>query len=264
MLTHKQSCRRWAFTALAIGLFAAVGTAAAQTAPEPKGGTYGGSTYGGATYGGATYGAAQPAPAPAAEPAPAPVAMEPEPSYEPMAVTEKSTLERWGFVLALGGGVEGFTDSGDTGTDTGGNWNVRASIGTKQLFGFEASYIGSAQAIEAIGLDTDAYLVGNGLQGALRMNLITGYGIDFFALGGLAWRHYDLSNESFNTSDVQDTDDVLEVPLGGGMQWVYEGFLLDARAEYRFTSYGDLFANDVNTNDNMDRWGVNANIGYQW
>ena len=54
------------------------------------------------------------------------------------------------------------------------------------------------------------------------------------------------------------------VPLGGGMQWVYQGFLMDARAEYRFTSYGDLFANDVNTNDNMDRWGVQANIGYQF
>jgi hypothetical protein len=167
--------------------------------------------------------------------------------------------------MSLGGGVEGFTNSSATGTSVGGNWNVRAAIGTERVLGFEASYIGSAQEIDALGLDSDALLVGNGAQAALRANLTTGYDIGVFLLGGVAWRHYAVTNEDFNTSDIRDDDDVLEVPVGAGLDYAYRGFLFDARAEYRFTSYGDLMAaRAVTSNEEMNRWGIQANIGYQF
>ena len=88
---------------------------------------------------------AEPAPAPVPEPAPAPIVYE-----EP----RESWLERNGIGVSLGGGVAGFTqdDMRDT-TDDGGAWGVRVAFGTRSLFGVEAEYIGSAQNINALGLD---------------------------------------------------------------------------------------------------------------
>ncbi|HEY5949142.1 MAG TPA: hypothetical protein VIV40_26800 [Kofleriaceae bacterium] len=166
--------------------------------------------------------------------------------------------------MALGGGVEGFTHERDTGTDPGGGWNVRAVLGTKTMFGLEGSYIGSAQRIDAIGLDNNAVLVGNGAQGALRFNATPQYDIGVLLIGGLAWRHYNLANESFNTSDVQNNDNVLEFPIGAGLQYDYFGMLLDARVEYRFTNYGDMMGPAASSGSGMDRWGVQANAGYRF
>ena len=185
-----------------------------------------------------------------------------EPDYE-MEAAPKSFIERWGLGLALGGGVEGFTEDSETGTDPGGNWTVRATLGTKQYIAFEGSYIGSAQSIDALGLDTNAILVGNGIQGAVRLNLLTGYRIDPFVFGGVAWRHYDLTNQAFNTSAVNGSDDVAELPLGVGVQYATAGVLLDARGEYRFASEGNMF-DRPGFNQNMDRWGVQGNIGYEF
>ena len=249
-----------AFAALVTGTV----TAAAQAAPDPKSGEYGGKSYGGATYGGQTYGTPT-----AVTPEPAPPPMEePEPAPPPMEVTEASEpwYERWGLAIAAGGGVEGFVDEAETGADVGGNWNVRLSIGTRTPFTFEGSYIGSAQSIDALGLDTDTFLYGNGLQAAGRVNFLQGYGVSVFALGGIAWRHYSLSSNDFNTSDVSDSDDVMEIPVGGGLAFGYGGFMFDARSEYRMTSYGDLFDNapQIQRDPDLNRWNVQANIGYEF
>jgi hypothetical protein len=251
-----------------------IGTAAAQKPDVDD--TYGGTTYGGPTYGGATYGAALPAPAePVATtppettaPTPTPTPLPPERTpiiEEPYQETREATfIDRWGAAMALGGGVDSFVNMDSTNTDPGGGWNVRAVLGTETMFGAEASYIGSAQNIDAIGLDNDAVLVGNGAQGMLRFNMLPQSKVGVLLLGGLAWRHYDVTNESFNTSDVQDSDDVLEIPFGAGLQFDVGGMLVDARAEYRFTNYGDLMGADASSADAMDRWGVNANVGYRF
>ena len=264
MLTCFALRRRSALAGVAFAaLVAGTVTAAAQATPdkEPKSGEYGGATYGGQTYGTPT--AVTPPPA-APEPAPPMV----EEAPPPMEITEVSEpwYERWGLAIAAGGGVEGFTDEDETGADVGGNWNVRLSIGTRTPFTLEASYIGSAQEIEALGLDTDTYLYGNGLQAAARVNFLQGYGVSVFALGGAAWRHYSLSSNDFNTSDVSDSDDVLEIPVGGGIAFGYAGFMFDARSEYRMASYGDLFENSpqIERDPDLNRWNVQANIGYEF
>lgn len=257
-----------------IGVAAAAGTAAAQGAPRaacPTGDVKAGAECPAPAQ--PVTREAQPSEALPAEPqlseAPPPAApmyTQPAP-MEPYEEPEDDTLERYGIALSLGGGVAGFTD--DTMRDTsndGGAWGVRASIGTRSPIAFEGEYTGSAQSIDALGLDNDAVLVGNGLQGALRVNILD-MNVQPFLFGGLAWRHYNLTNEGINTSDISDSDDVLEIPMGAGIAWKYRGFLVDARGEFRYASQEDMVP-DIVTADGevnaaeMHRYGVTASLGY--
>lgn len=200
-------------------------------------------------------------------PAP-PVVVDTEPAYTPAPVTTYDTdedatmLERYGIAVALGGGVEGFTDdTARTNTNDGGSWNLRLALGTRSPIGFEAAYIGSAQTIDALGLDNDAILVGNGVEGKVRVNLIDAT-VQPFAFGGIGWRHYNLTRTDFNTSAISEEDDVLEIPLGAGIATKWQGFMFDARAEYRFAAQEDLMPSLNDTDDaSLHRWGVNANVG---
>jgi hypothetical protein len=215
---------------------------------------------------------AEPEPPP---PPPPPVVqntyVEPQPTYEPRYEEAKveDPLARYGLEFALGGGVEGFTgESARDFTNDGGAWGVRVGIGNRSPLGFEASYFGSAQSIDALGLDSNTILLGNGVQGLVRVNFTQDYSIQPFAFAGAAWRHYNLTNNDFNTSDIQDSDDVLEIPMGAGLGFKYKGFMLDARGEFRLASQEDLMpslvAVDINDRASLDRWGVNANIGYSF
>ena len=223
--------------------------------------------------------APEPPPAPPPDPVPT---IDPTPTTQPAPVTNVTVVdpdadrEEWwtmrsaGFALTAGGGVQGFV--GDTMRDTtedGGNWDVRAAFGTRLPLTLEASYLGSAQAINALGLDSDALLVGNGVQGNLRINATSGdVPVQPFLYGGVAWRRYQLSNTSENTSDVIGEDDVLELPVGIGVAYKVGGMMLDARGEYRSSFYSNLvpdsgsdaFADPAS----LDRWGVQANIGVEF
>lgn len=264
MLAHL-FCRP-VLASLVLGLMATAGTAAAQAKPDPKQGAFGGAAYGGVV----TAPVAPPVVAPPAEPPVAPPVAEAvpvEPAAAPEVVVPKeapqpSIYERWGIVVALGGGVGGFASPDNTGTHTGGGWDLRATIGTKSLFGFEASYFGSAQSIDALGLSNNAVLLGNGVQGALRLNLMPQSDFGPFLFGGLAWRHYDLTNTNTTTADVKSSDDVMEFPIGVGVQYVYRRMLFDLRGDYRFTQYGNMMVSA--TNSDMNRWGVQGGIGYQF
>jgi len=182
--------------------------------------------------------------------------------------SDELALSDMGFALSAGGGVDGFIDdSARDFTNDGGAWDVRAVLGTRSMLGLEVSYIGSAQSIDALGLDDDALLVGNGAQGALRLNLAVDSTVTPFVYGGAAWRHYTLSTDT-NTSDILDSDDVLELPLGAGVAFRYAGLIIDARGELRASLYDDLMplTNATNGEDeaSMNRWGVKANIGYEF
>jgi opacity protein-like surface antigen len=209
-----------------------------------------------------------PAPAPTVvvvpPPAPAP---QPVPTYESEA-GRMYDMRRVGFSLAAGGGVADFTDQEmrDT-TGTGGTWAVRATIGTKTPLGFEGSYIGSAQQIDALGIDNDALLVSNGLQGALRLNAVTGAPITPFLFGGVAWSRFDLTNTSTNTSAISGEDNLLEIPVGLGIGGSWKGFGYDLRGELRFATNENMVpelsaGRDTGKHADMHRWGVNASIGY--
>jgi hypothetical protein len=205
--------------------------------------------------------APQPAPPPA-QPAPEPQAQTPPPSDTYVVVEEEDSGFEWpGVTLTIGGGIDDFVDDDMRATtEMGGSWNVRGTFGARSYLAFEASYIGSAQGIEAFDIDTDAVLVGNGAQGALRLNATTHMAAQPFLYGGAAWRHYNVTNEEdFVDLGMADSDDVFEVPVGIGITGRYAGFTFDARGEYRFAMSDDLVPNLED--GGMDRWGVMANVG---
>lgn len=187
---------------------------------------------------------------------------------------EYDAMDRYGITVAIGGGTGGFTNDGmKTATDFGGNWDVRLSFGTQSPLAIEASYIGSAQSIQALGLDEDAILVGNGAQAALRLNGTFDLPVQPFIFGGAAWRRYDVTNADFNTSAVNGSDDVLEIPVGLGIAGKWSGLVLDLRGEFRPTLDNDLVPNfEVDPDEDfgnddfaaMHRWGVNASVGYEF
>jgi hypothetical protein len=172
-----------------------------------------------------------------------------------------------GIAIAAGGGTGGFVnDTLRESTNIGGDWDVRATIGTRSPIAFEGSYIGSAQSIDALCLDTDALLVGNGLQGALRVNATLDFPVQPFAFGGAAWRRYDLTNADTNLSDVAGSDDVLEFPVGIGVAGRWNALMVDVRGEYRFATENDLLPVSADGSDfaGMDRWGAKATVGVEF
>ena len=148
-------------------------------------------------------------------------------------------------------------------------WGVRVTFGTRSPLALEASYIGSAQRIKSLGLDDNAYLVGNGVQGALRFNTTIDLPVQPFLFAGGAWRRYDLANTATNLSDVDDVDNVFELPLGVGVAGRASGLMIDVRGEFRPAFDEDLVP-DVDGAATptgavpMHRWGVNANLGYEF
>ena len=210
-----------------------------------------------------------PTPAP---PPPAPptivVVPPPAPAPAPAHRDAESGFSRSGFSLSFGGGVADFTDQTmREATGVGGTWALRATLGTKAPIGFEGSYIGSAQSISALGLDRDAMLVSNGLQGALRLNAVIGAPITPFVFGGVAWTRYDLANTSTTTAAISDQDDLIEIPVGLGIGGSWRGFGYDLRGELRFATREDMVreqnaGRDVGGSADMHRWGLNATLGY--
>ncbi|CAN5703684.1 hypothetical protein BH11MYX3_BH11MYX3_19980 [soil metagenome] len=185
----------------------------------------------------------------------------PGPTSYDQSTDNRNLYERYGVAVSLGGGVEGFTQTSQrNATNDGGVWNLRLAVGTRSPVAIEGAYIGSAQSINGLGLDSNALLVGNGAQADARINLVDSL-VQPFVYGGVAWKRYSLTNTSTRTSDLSDNDDVLEVPLGIGIASKYAGLLLDLRGEYRFSTRNDMF-DATAPGDRMDRFGVNANIGY--
>jgi hypothetical protein len=204
-----------------------------------------------------------------------------QPPHEPVYVDTPTTVvhtttvdtdTRAGFAISAGGGASGFTNDALRGaTNAGGDWDVRLTFGTRSPLAVEASYIGSAQAINSLGVDSDAMLVSNGAQAALRLNGTIDLPVQPFIFGGVAWRRYDLTNTRVNTADLPGTDNVLEIPVGVGVAGRFNGLILDARGEFRPTFDNDLMR-EINTdvfgsNEGfaaMHRWGVNASVGYEF
>ena len=184
-------------------------------------------------------------------------------------------MSGFGTSLQVGGGVFGFTREATRNfMDTGGSWTARLVLGTRMPLAVEAAYIGTANDISALGLDADALLLGNGAEAALRWNIVstflgsmdTGYGrIDPYVFGGIAYKHYNLINEDFNTSSINDSDDVGEVPMGGGIAWNMGGFSLDLRGEYRWSFSDNLVSGISNNNNNqLSNWNASARLGVEF
>ena len=99
-------------------------------------------------------------------------------------------------------------------TGSGGYWSARIVGGMRQIIGVEAAYVGNARTIDALGLNGNARLISNGLEGALRLNIpIVSWNqmslVEPFGFVGLGWAHYNLTNINLNTSNVASSDDIM-------------------------------------------------------
>jgi outer membrane protein OmpA-like peptidoglycan-associated protein len=173
----------------------------------------------------------------------------------------RSTPRPLGMSLGAGGGVTAFADDEMRAfADLAGSWEARLVLGTRQRLAVEAAYLGSAQSVDSLGLDQDAVLVSNGVGGALRLNLLTDR-FQPYVLAGAAWRRYDIVNSNFNTSSMNDEDDVLETPVGIGFSYRVERLILDGRGLYRRVFYDDLIQGNA---ADLHTWGANLMAGFEF
>lgn len=166
-----------------------------------------------------------------------------------------------GTSLSIGGGVAGFTDTeARRFSGVGGSWDARLAVGTRTLLAGELAYIGTANDIDALGLDNEAILVSNGAEAAARLNFLQGP-VQPYALAGIGWRHYSLENADFNTSDVLESDDVGHVPLGAGVSFRFEGLVLDARGVFRPSFDSDMMGPG---DAELHTWNADVRAGWEF
>jgi opacity protein-like surface antigen len=198
-------------------------------------------------------------------PAPPPEAMY-EPVPAPAPVAHKDTPPSlFGVEAMVGGGAVGFIDSAVRNTvNTGGSWEARLTFGSRLPIALEGAYVGSAQGINALGLATNATLVGNGVEGDLRLNF-TNYRVQPYIFGGAGWSQYRITNSATNTSSVDATDNIGTVPLGAGITIrPTQVFLIDVRGTYRATFDEQMFDRVTNSNNAMQNWNVGGRIGFEF
>jgi hypothetical protein len=169
-----------------------------------------------------------------------------------------------GFEFLFGGGVQNYTSSDLRAvTNVGGFYTGRLAIGTRIPVGLEVGYIGTTQKLTAIGLNSGADLLSNGVEGTARLNLMPKGIVRPYVVGGAGWKRYDIVNKSFNTSNVRNQLDVATFPLGAGLSFVYRGLVLDARGEYRWEAK-DQILQDLTTGPGTDNWDVNLKAGFEF
>ena len=178
---------------------------------------------------------------------------------------EHTWVAKVGAGILVGGGFEDFTNSTMRGmTSTGGNWTARVLAGTRQFVGVEAGYVGSLRSIDALGLQSNARLLSNGLEGAARLNVPVVMRrtqlLEPFGFIGLGWSRYQLQNTTTVTADLERNDDVMTLPVGGGLEYAIGRFMADARFTYRATYYNDLMRNGGNLNS----WGFGGQVGFSF
>jgi hypothetical protein len=189
-------------------------------------------------------------------PAPPPVEIRTQPvSWQPRS--------RFGAAVLLGGGVDNLVNNDlDDLTGLGAGWSLRLVSGTREPVAAELSYVGDARDIAGPGITTDDYVLRNGFEGSLRLQIpiVLGSGLlEPFVLGGLGWSRYTLVNESASVTFMKRSDDQMVVPLGIGLAAGYRGFMFDARFTYRLAMADDLFG----TQD-MAGWSAGASLGAEF
>lgn len=178
-------------------------------------------------------------------------------------MAEDRNAARWtrrvGVQVDVGGGAQGFIDRDASSlTDPGGSWTARAVVGTRSHIAGEAAYVGSAQALDVLGVADRANLMSNGVEGLLRVNILTG-AFQPYVGAGYTWRHYYVSNTAFNTSSVADNGNVSEIPIAAGLAYRLRPFVVDARFNLR-----NAFATTIIPNANLSTWNAEAKVGFEF
>jgi outer membrane protein OmpA-like peptidoglycan-associated protein len=201
-------------------------------------------------------------------PPPVEVVPEPMPIAPPVATSDKPP-SRVGVGIELGGGATGFSDKEARDlTDPGGMWEARAAFGTRLPVGFEGAYVGTAQNLNALGLDRDALLVSNGAEGVVRLNM-GALRVQPYVFGGAGWTHYSVERNNNTTSSLNGTtDNVYTIPAGAGLSFrIGSGLLLDVRGTYRWAFDADLLNASYTGSGksaSLSNWNAAAHLGWEF
>jgi len=180
---------------------------------------------------------------------------------EPVAPAGVPRARKLDMAVMLGGGVQGFIeDAARQFSDPGGAWGVRVAFGNESLLAAELGYLGAAQNITALGLDTDAFLLTNGAEAVARLNFLTG-AVQPYILGGAGWTNFRVTGDDFNNSSVADDENVLHLPVGVGIGARFEDLRIDARGTVRAVPDGNLFTTEEG---NMHTWNANLTAGWEF
>lgn len=216
----------------------------------------------------------QTAPQPEAQ---APYTQPPPPEGEEMGMG--SQLREYGLGLSAGGGASDWFDRQLRNvTGLSGTWEVRGYVGLNKPLGIEVAYVGRASSIEpAFGPNLSSTLVGNGVEVAGRVNIFHDLAVQPYAVVGIGWTHFSVSNNvTLADFGMNDSDDILEIPLGAGASWRGPwNLLVDARFTFRPALGEDLVVGSVPTVNgeallaagdflDMDTWEASARVGYQF
>lgn len=168
---------------------------------------------------------------------------------------------RMGMGFMVGGGVNNYVNDLDAVTNTGGNWDVRAILGTNSRLAGEVAYHGTANGIGVLGMDNGAVLMSNGAEGAARVNLLT-KSLQPYVLGGIGWKHLSIENTDTNTSNVANRANAMTVPVGAGLAYKFGNTYADVRGMYR-PSFLSNMVQDADGNDaSFDTISGSLNLGF--
>jgi len=183
-----------------------------------------------------------------------------------------------GVSTILGGGVTGFTDRAmrTTTSDVGGLWDLRVTIGSHLPIALVASYVGTATNINGLPNGNRGTLIGTTAEGAVQFNLLPHLAFTPYIFGGAGWQRYDVTQTHVSLSDsgMNSSDNLLEFPMGGGFAYRSNGFVVDLRGTFRYTtdqnlvlSNPTLFSPTVPTSNDfvpMHTWEASAALGYEF
>jgi hypothetical protein len=172
--------------------------------------------------------------------------------------------EPFGFEVLAGGGVTDFIEArSDDVTDLGGMWTARFVGGTRSLIGFEAAYVGTSQALDVLGAGSDAVVMGQGVEGNLRLNFTRGMTIQPYLFAGLGWTRYNVTDVDAETASIEDEDDVLHIPAGAGVSLRFtDRITFDLRAALRGAAGDAMFEGAGDADSGMDSWSTSAQAGF--
>lgn len=172
-----------------------------------------------------------------------------------------------GIQAAIGAGVTGFlTQRARAFANPGGAWEVRVTLGSRLPLAIEGAYIGSKQNLTMLGLERNGFILGNGGEGNLRFNVLPGR-VQPYVFMGVGWTNYQLRDTQVRTADGRTSDDVFQVPFGGGLTVRGRHLFLDVRSTARLMFNDTLISEAWNAPPSMGplaSWTVTGRLGWQF
>ena len=174
---------------------------------------------------------------------------------------------RTGISVTAGGGFEDY--AGHTMRQTSnstGAWAIRTAVEVQRYVSLEAGYIGSASEVNApLGNDA-ATLVGTTFEAIARLTPLPDEQLRPYAFLGAAWRHYEVPGVDMTTADfgMNDSDELLQIPFGAGVESRYQGIIADARVTFRPSTGASLVLESDGGYATMTSWGFHVGLGYEF